>query len=69
MNKNMPEIIKTPQDLKSYVDQVSVLLDISIDPDHLPGVLENLYRTQAIARLFLEFPLPETVEIAPVFQP
>jgi hypothetical protein len=48
---------------------MSILLDLPLHPDHRPGVLENLYRTQAIARLFLEFPLPETIEAAPVFQP
>lgn len=65
----MPEPLQSPQDLETYVEQMRVLLDLPLHPDHRPGVLENLYRTQAIAHLFLEFPLPESVEAAPVFQP
>lgn len=65
----MPESIQSPQDLQACVEQLSILLDLPLHPDHLPGVLENLYRTQAIAHLFLDFPLPATVEAAPVFQP
>jgi hypothetical protein len=65
----MPESIQSPADLNAYVEQMSILLELPLHPDHFPGVVENLYRTQAIARLFLEFPLPDTVEAAPVFQP
>ncbi len=65
----MPETIHSPQDLDLYVAQLAILLKLEIHPDHRPGVLENLYRTQAIARLFLDYPLPPTVEAAPVFYP
>lgn len=65
----MPEQIQSPKDLEAYVEQMSILLDLPLHPDHRPGVLENLYRTQMVARFFLEFPLPETIEVAPVFHP
>ncbi|MGG6270278.1 DUF4089 domain-containing protein [Leptolyngbya sp. AN03gr2] len=65
----MPESIQSPKDLEAYVEQMTILLNLPLHPDHRPGVLENLYRTQMIARFFLEFPLSETIEFAPVFQP
>lgn len=65
----MPEAIQSPEDLSAYVEQLSILLDLPLQSEHRRGVLENLYRTQAVARLFLEFPLPDTVEAAFVFQP
>ncbi|MCU0567823.1 MAG: DUF4089 domain-containing protein [Oculatellaceae cyanobacterium Prado106] len=51
------------------VDQLAQLLDIPIAPDHRPGVVANFERTMAIAQQVLEFPLPDEIEVAPVFQP
>ncbi|MGQ4646261.1 AtzG-like protein [Lyngbya aestuarii] len=56
-------------DLAVYVAQMSQLLDLSLEPENLPGVVDNLRRMSAIASLVMEFPLPEDVEAAPVFEP
>jgi hypothetical protein len=57
--RNFPEL----------VDRLSLYLDLPIAPEYRPGVVDNLERTAAIAQLILDFPLPETIESASVFQP
>lgn len=52
-----------------YVDTISKLVDLSIDPEYRPGVIQNFERIMAIAKLVTEFPLPEDMEIAPIFEP
>jgi hypothetical protein len=59
ISENIPEL----------VDRLSQYLDLPIAPDYRPGVIANLERTAAIAQLVLDFPLPEAIEPAPVFQP
>ncbi|MFQ3583704.1 MAG: DUF4089 domain-containing protein [Cyanobacteriota bacterium] len=56
-------------DPKVYVDQVAKVLQLPLQPDHRPGVVENFARILPIAKLVLEFPLPQTVEAAPTFDP
>ena len=56
-------------DLGDYVDAAAVLIGLSLDPAHRPGVLLNLQRIAEMARLVMEFPLPDTCEPAPVFRP
>ncbi len=51
------------------VDQVAALIDLPLDPEYRPGVINNFRRTAAIAKLVVEFPLPADLEAAPVFQP
>ncbi len=51
------------------VDQMAALIGLPLQADHRPGVIENFARITAIAQLFTEFPLPEAIEIAPVFEP
>lgn len=46
-----------------------MLLDLQLKPEHQPGVVENFERIVPIAQLVNEFPLPETIEAAPVFEP
>ncbi len=53
----------------AYVKQMSIALQLPIAPEYEPGVVANLERTAAIAQLFLEFPLPSEIEIAPTFEP
>jgi len=55
--------------LAELVDQMAKFLDLPIDPDYRPGVIANLERTATIAQLVMEFPLPDSVEAAPIFQP
>jgi hypothetical protein len=56
-------------DIASLVDQMSLLLELPLHPDHRPGVIANLERTAAIAQRVLEFPIPDEIEAAPIFQP
>mgnify|MGYP002785065826 FL=1 len=56
-------------DPTEYVDQMSLLINLPLDPEHRPGVIENMERILAVAKLVTEFPLPEEIEAAPVFEP
>ncbi len=53
----------------AYVDRAAQVLNLPLQPDHRPGVIENFDRMVTIAQLVLNFPLPNTVEVAPVFHP
>ncbi|HEY9298057.1 MAG TPA: DUF4089 domain-containing protein [Phormidium sp.] len=52
-----------------YVDTISQLLNLPIDPEHRPGVIQNFERIITITKLVTEFPLPEDLEAAPIFEP
>jgi 1-carboxybiuret hydrolase subunit AtzG-like len=56
-------------DVAAYVDQAAALIGLPLDPAHRPGVVLNLGRIAAMARLVMEFPLPDEAEPAPVFRP
>ena len=56
-------------DASAYVDQASRLCGLTIAPDHYPGVVENMNALAQVADLVMSFPLPETIEPAPVFNP
>ena len=58
-----------PPDLATLVDLTAQLLGLELDPDHRPGVIANLQQTTAIAKLVMEFPIPDQIEVATVFQP
>lgn len=58
-----------PLPFADLVDLMSDVLNLPIPPDCHPGVVANLERTAAIAQLVMEFPLPDDVEPAPIFQP
>ncbi|MDJ0509613.1 MAG: DUF4089 domain-containing protein [Crocosphaera sp.] len=60
---------KNKLEIKTYIQQTSVIIDLPIDPKYLPGVVDNLTSIAEIATLFTEFELPETIEAAPIFQP
>lgn len=51
-----------------YVEQMSQVLDLPIDPEYYPSVVKNFATICAIAKL-VTFPLPEEIEAAPVFKP
>ena len=55
--------------IKEYVEQTSIIIDLPIDPEFMPGVIDNLTRIAEIATLVTEFELPETIESAPIFKP
>lgn len=56
-------------DAETYIAQAMALAGMKIDPAYLPGVIDNLQRSAAIARVFLDFPLPDDVEPASTFTP
>ncbi|WP_107670638.1 DUF4089 domain-containing protein [Cyanothece sp. BG0011] len=62
MNENKTKI-------KEYIEQTSVIIDLPIPPESMPGVIDNLTRIAEIATLVTEFDLPETVEPSPIFKP
>lgn len=59
----------TDEIAEEYVNLMAKLIDLPLAPEHHPGVVENLSKIAAIAQLVNEFPLPEEIEAAPVFQP
>ena len=56
-------------DVESYVERAAALIALPLSPEHKPGVVANLGRTAAIAKLVTEFPLPDDVEPGPVWRP
>ncbi|MGD1855162.1 MAG: DUF4089 domain-containing protein [Leptolyngbyaceae cyanobacterium] len=52
-----------------YVQQSTQLLQLSIPPEQMAGVVENFERVQTIAQPVLDFPLPDTLEALPTFEP
>jgi hypothetical protein len=53
----------------AYIEQMIEILDLPLDPEYRPGVIKNFASICAIATLVTEFPLPEDIEAAPVFEP
>ncbi|EKQ68723.1 hypothetical protein OsccyDRAFT_3270 [Leptolyngbyaceae cyanobacterium JSC-12] len=52
-----------------YVDQAAAMIGLPIPTEYHQSVVENFERIAAIAQLVLDFPLPEEIENAPVFDP
>ncbi|MGK7940434.1 MAG: DUF4089 domain-containing protein [Crocosphaera sp.] len=55
--------------IKEYIEQTSVIINLPIPPEFMPGVIDNLTRIAEISTLVTEFELPETIEAAPIFEP
>ncbi|BAZ42207.1 hypothetical protein NIES4101_81750 [Calothrix sp. NIES-4101] len=58
-----------PIELKIYVEQMALLVDLNLREEYKDGVTANFERIQKIAKLVNEFDLPEEIEVAPVFEP
>lgn len=56
-------------DAAVYVQSAAQLLQLSIPPEQMASVVENFERVYAIAQPVLDFPLPDTLESAPRFEP
>ncbi len=52
-----------------YIQQTSKLLNVHIQDEYQNGVIHNLQIIQQIAETVNQFPLPEEIEISPVFEP
>lgn len=59
----------SPGQIAGFVEEASQAIGLPIRQEDLPGVLENAARLHALARVVMDFPLPEEVEDAGVFQP
>ncbi|MTJ12107.1 DUF4089 domain-containing protein [Anabaena sp. UHCC 0187] len=55
--------------VQEYVNQMSFLLDLPINDEYKHGVIANFERIKDIAEIVNNFPLPESIEIAPIFEP
>ena len=56
-------------DAEAYLAAALPAVGLAIDPAWKPAILGNLERTAEIAQAFLEFPLDDAEEPAPVFRP
>ena len=56
-------------DAEAYLAAALAAMGLAIDPAWQPSVLANLQRNAEVARLFLDFPLDDGEEPAPVFVP
>lgn len=56
-------------DVKVYVEQMALLVDLKLRDGYKDGVVANFERINNIAKVVNEFELPEEVEAAPVFEP
>jgi Protein of unknown function (DUF4089) len=61
--------MKSIPDTLQFVEQMAELMGLSLSPEYQPGVVENFTRLAEIAAFVMDFPLPEDIEISPVFQP
>jgi hypothetical protein len=52
-----------------YVKQTATLMGLTIDPEYLPGVVNNFQSLVEISSLVTEFKLTDQIEIAPTFEP
>jgi len=55
--------------VQEYINQMSLLLDLPINDEYKDGVIANFERIKDIAEIVNNFPLPESIEIAPNFEP
>ncbi|KHG39749.1 MAG: DUF4089 domain-containing protein [Aphanizomenon flos-aquae KM1D3_PB] len=55
--------------IQEYVHQMSLLLDLPINDEYKNSVIANFEKIKDIAEIVNNFPLPESMEIAPIFEP
>ena len=65
----MTNMFDPPFDVEAYVDAAARLVGLPLDPAHRPGVVVNIGRIAQMAALFMDFPLPDETEPAPIFEP
>lgn len=56
-------------EISGFVEQMAALINLPILPADRAGVIANFERIVRVAQLVNEFPLSETVEVAPYFEP
>lgn len=65
-NSDMEEEIL---DVAKYVEQMALLIDLQLQPEHRSDVVQNLERIRAMSQLVNEFFLANNIEAAPIFEP
>ncbi|MEO0869970.1 MAG: DUF4089 domain-containing protein [Cyanobacteria bacterium J06642_11] len=55
--------------IEQYVIQTLALLEISVPDEQLVSVVENFEQVKTIAHSVLDFPLDNSLEMAPTFEP
>lgn len=56
-------------DVATYIDVASAAVGLPIPDETRDGVIENFDRIWQVARPVVEFPLPDDLEAAPIFEP
>ena len=56
-------------EIATYVDRMAPLMGLRLTAEQREGVIRNLTTTFAVARLVMDFPVPDDVDAAPVFEP
>jgi hypothetical protein len=56
-------------DIDEYSEQMSLLLNLEIKDEYRNEMIANFEKLISIAEIVNDFPLPEEIEIAPVFEP
>lgn len=62
-------MVNNPDEIQKYVEQTALLINLPIDKESMPGVVDNLQRIAQLATLVTDFELPEDMEPAPIFKP
>ena len=52
---------------RDFIDAAARVLDLAIEPAWKPAVEANLEATLRLAASFMQFPLPDEAEPAPIF--
>ncbi|MGH7671483.1 MAG: DUF4089 domain-containing protein [Gemmatimonadales bacterium] len=55
--------------MTAFVDATSAVIALPIDPAFRANVVEHFARLLTVAALVAEVPLPDDIEVAPVFHP
>jgi hypothetical protein len=58
-----------PFDIEAYCDLVAAAMGFELTPEWRQSLIDNFKATHAVAESVLSFPLDDTVEPAPVFEP
>jgi len=55
--------------LEEYVKAAAEAVDLPIPPEYLGGVVASFERSEALAKILMDFPLPIDVHPAPTYEP
>jgi len=55
--------------MDEFVEVMSEVVGLPIPDEYREDVIANMERIHTVAQFVLEFPLPDEIEAAPVFEP